>query len=131
MTYCYQKTVAEFDFETMNREVEAFCAQNAVPAKKLYTVQLIIEELVTNIIKYGNGEMIAVEIEKEAEVEGLKLVITDNSTPFNPLEAKPPDTGLGAEERSIGGLGLFLVGKIVKALNYEHKDGCNILTAEL
>jgi serine/threonine-protein kinase RsbW len=131
MTYRYQKPVTEFDFATMNLEVEAFCAQNAVPAKKLYAVQLIIEELVTNTIKYGNGAMIAIEIEKEAKAEGLKLVITDNSTPFNPLEAKPPDTGLAAEERSVGGLGLFLVGKMVKALNYERQNGFNRLTVEI
>lgn len=129
MTYRYQKTVTEFDFETMNQEVEAFCAQNEVPGNKLYALQLIIEELVTNIIKYGNGEVIAVEVAKEAEA--LKLTITDNSAPFNPLEAAAPDTGLAAEERNIGGLGLFLVGKMVKALNYEHQNGSNILTAEL
>jgi serine/threonine-protein kinase RsbW len=129
MTYRYQNTVAEFDFETMNQEVEAFCAQNAVPGNKLFSIQLIIEELVTNIIKYGNGEMITIELNIKAE--GLKLVITDNSAPYNPLEATAPDIGLAAEDRSIGGLGLFLVGKMVKALNYEHQDGFNILTAEL
>jgi serine/threonine-protein kinase RsbW len=121
MIYRYQKTVAEFDFETMNREVETFCARHAVPGNKLYAVQLIIEELVTNIIKYGNGEMIAITVAKETE--GLKLTVTDNSAPFNPLEAEPPDLALAAE--------LFLVGKMVKSLNYEHKDGCNVLTADI
>ncbi|MGD8401345.1 MAG: ATP-binding protein [Bacillota bacterium] len=129
MIYRYQKTVAEFDFETMNREVETFCARHAVPGNKLYAVQLIIEELVTNIIKYGNGEMIAITVAKETE--GLKLTVTDNSAPFNPLEAEPPDLALAAEERHAGGLGLFLVGKMVKSLNYEHKDGCNVLTADI
>jgi serine/threonine-protein kinase RsbW len=129
MIYRYQKTVAEFDFETMNREVEAFCARHAVSGNKLYAVQLVIEELVTNILKYGNGKMITVAVAKGTE--GLKLTVTDDSAPFNPLEAEQPDIGLAAEERHAGGLGLFLVGKMVKSLNYEHKGGCNVLTAEL
>jgi serine/threonine-protein kinase RsbW len=129
MNYHYQKPIAEFDLATVNREVEAFCARNAAPENKLYSIQLIIEELVTNIIKYGNGEMIAIEL--KAGTARLKLTITDNSAPFNPLEAASPELGLDAEERRVGGLGLFLVGKMVKSLNYEHQDGCNILTAEI
>jgi anti-sigma regulatory factor (Ser/Thr protein kinase) len=73
--------------------------------------------------------MIAIDINIEAE--GLKLVIIDNSAPYNPLETETPDIGLTAEERSVGGLGLFLVGKMVKTMNYQHNEGFNILTAEL
>jgi anti-sigma regulatory factor (Ser/Thr protein kinase) len=128
MVYRYQTTIAKFDFTTVNREAADFCAHHDVPGNKLYALQLVIEELVTNIIKYGNGATIAIAIKIEAA--GLKLTITDNSAPFNPLEAAPPDTELTAEARDIGGLGLFLVGKMVKSLNYERKDDCNVLTAE-
>jgi serine/threonine-protein kinase RsbW len=129
MVYRYQTTIAGFDLPTVNREVADFCAHHNVPENKLYAVQLVIEELVTNIIKYGNGATIAIAI--TIEIAGLKLVITDHSAPFNPLDAAPPDTELTAEARNIGGLGLFLVGKMVKSLNYERKDDCNVLTAEL
>ncbi|HYH04567.1 MAG TPA: ATP-binding protein [Bacillota bacterium] len=133
MIYSYQRTIAEFDLETINLEIETFCEQNEVPANKLFSIQLIIEELVTNIIKYGksqkNDEIITVEL--KVEMEEIDLTITDNSAAFNPLEEEEADTGLSAEERSIGGLGLFLVRKRVKALNYENKSGFNILRAKI
>jgi anti-sigma regulatory factor (Ser/Thr protein kinase) len=131
MVYRYQTTIAGFDFPTVNREVADFCAHHHVPENKLYAVQLVIEELVTNIIKYGNGATIAIAIAIKIKIAGLKLVITDNSAPFNPLEATTPNTELTAAARDIGGLGLFLVGKMVKSLNYKRKGDCNVLTAEL
>ena len=48
--------------------------------------------------------------------------------PYNPLEKDDPDTTLSAEDRKIGGLGIFLVKKSMDDMHYEHKDGKNILT---
>lgn len=133
MIYRHKKLIHEFDLETMNGEIEAFCESNHVPAGKLFSIQLIIEELVTNIIKYGkrdeNNETIEVELKVGAGE--INLTISDNSTAFNPLEAEPPDLTLSAEERGMGGLGLFLVRQKVKSLSYENKNGFNILRAEI
>lgn len=133
MVYNYKKTIQEFDLETMNHEIEVFCERNEVPANKLFSIQLIIEELVTNIIKYGKskGHEETIEIEIQVGAERIGLTISDNSTAFNPLEEDAVDTGLSIEERKIGGLGLFLVRKKVKSLNYEYKNGFNILRAEI
>jgi serine/threonine-protein kinase RsbW len=133
MIYSYKKAITEFELETVNAEIEVFCEQNDVPAGKLFSIQLIIEELVTNIIKYGknenNGEIIEIII--KAETERLSLTVSDNSSAFNPLEEELPNTGLSAAERNVGGLGLFLVRKKVKSLSYENKNGFNILKAEI
>ena len=52
----------------------------------------------------------------------------DNGVFYNPLEASEPDTTLSAEEREIGGLGIFIVKKMTESMEYEYKDGNNILT---
>jgi serine/threonine-protein kinase RsbW len=133
MRYHYRKTIADFDLEVLNVEVEAFCNRNEVPAGKLFSIQLIIEELITNIIKYGKrgnkDEVIEIEIINQAHE--ILLIITDNSSVFNPLEVAEPDTGQPVEERDIGGLGLYLVRKKVKSLYYENKNGFNFLKAKI
>ena len=131
MVYRYKKTLNEFELDTLNLEVESFCERNNVPVNKLFSIQLIIEELVTNIIKYGKGDggKGTIEIKLKTEGQQIRLTIADNSVAFNPLEQEEADTTRSLEERDVGGLGLFLVRKKVKALSYEHKNGFNILMA--
>jgi serine/threonine-protein kinase RsbW len=131
MTYRYKKTINEFALDTLNIQVEAFCETHHVPAAKLFSVQLIIEELVTNILKYGKGSGDSATIEVILSVDSgqIRLSIADNSAAFNPLEYGEADTNLSLEEREVGGLGLFLVRKKVQSLSYEYKDGYNILNA--
>lgn len=133
MIYQYKKTINEFELGTMNMEIESFCERNEVPASKLFAIQLIIEELVSNIIKYGKGKSgkATIDVELHRDGEQIRLCISDNSGAFNPLEQEMADTKLSAQEREIGGLGLFLVRKKVKSLSYEYKDGNNKLIAEI
>ena len=56
------------------------------------------------------------------------LTFIDSGVPYNPLEKDDPDTTLSAEDRKIGGLGIFLVKKSMDDMRYESKDGKNILT---
>ena len=57
----------------------------------------------------------------------MEIIFRDQGIPFNPMSAKEPDTTLSAEEREIGGLGIFLVRKTMDRVEYEYKDGENIL----
>lgn len=132
-SYSYSETAGSFDFQAVNPEIEAFCEQNDIPPNKLFAIQLIIEELVTNIINHGSSaqksETIAISL--TVKEDAIRLTIRDNARAFNPLEAAEPDTGQSLEERDIGGLGLFLVRKKVKSLSYEYKDGFNNVVAEI
>ena len=56
------------------------------------------------------------------------FIIRDNGIPFDPLAKADPDVTLSAEERNIGGLGIYMVKKSMDALEYSRKDGQNILT---
>ncbi len=69
-------------------------------------------------------------LEVRAERQGGSLVITlkDGGRPFNPLQHEEPDLSLPAEERPVGGLGIFLTQRMADAVSYARENGCNILT---
>ena len=66
----------------------------------------------------------------ELSNDGLELMIVlrDAGTPFNPLEREDPDVTAAAEDRDIGGLGIFLCKQMMDNIEYRYEDGCNILT---
>jgi len=133
MDYHYKKSLAEFNLEDLNRDIEALSENSDLLLSKVLTIQLIIEELVTNIMKYGRkiGRDQSIEIELNTERGKIVLIIADNTDSFNPLLVEEPDTTQSAEERDMGGLGLFLVRKKVESLSYENKNGMNIVRAVL
>lgn len=101
----------------------------AVPQLE-FTLHLVVEEIVVNIVNYAypvgaDGE---VSIDVIATPSAIELSFSDCGVPFNPLEKEDPDTTLSAEERPIGGLGIFLVKQMMDSVNYRYEDGRNILT---
>lgn len=96
-----------------------------------FTLRLVVEELVVNIVNYayGDGGDGPLRIELDSDHKSLTLTIADNGTPFNLLEQATPDTTLSAEERSIGGLGIFLVREMMDTVDYKRVDGANVITA--
>ncbi len=93
-------------------------------------LKLAIEEVVVNVINYAypQGEKGEIKIEATASAEAMRFKITDNGMPFAPTDAPDVDTSLSAEDRQIGGLGIFLVRQLMDTINYERIDGHNILT---
>lgn len=89
------------------------------------------EELFINIANYAytpDTGTVVISVEKEVEKNQVSITFTDKGKPYNPLEKTDPDVTLPAEERSIGGLGIFMVKKSMDDMRYEYKDGKNILT---
>ena len=83
-----------------------------------------------NIARYAYSPDIGnATVKIEVENDPLSVIITfiDNGKPFNPLEQAEPDVTASAEERKIGGLGIFLVKKTMNLVEYEYKNGQNIL----
>lgn len=100
------------------------------PIKAQTQISIAIDELFGNIAKYAySPEVGKATVRFEVEEEPLSVIITfiDNGRPFNPLEQKEPDTTLAAQERKVGGLGIFLVKKTMSLVEYEYKNGQNIL----
>ena len=100
------------------------------PVKARRQIDVAIDELFGNIARYAYSPDVGkATVRFSVEEDPLEVTITfiDNGIPFNPLEKSNPDTHLSAEERPIGGLGIFLVKKSMDMVEYEYKNGQNIL----
>ena len=94
-------------------------------------LDVAVEELFVNIAHYAyNPETGNATVKVEFQEEPLSVIITfiDKGVPYDPLAKPDPDVTLSAEERQIGGLGIYLVKKSMNAVNYEYKEGKNILS---
>lgn len=93
-------------------------------------INLVIEEALSNIIFYAFTDHNLHEIKISLSVENkiLSIQITDDGIAFNPLKHEQPDITLPAEERPVGGLGIFLMSQIMDEMHYSRKGNENILT---
>lgn len=93
-------------------------------------INLVIEEAVSNIIFYAYNDHNKHEIRITLSLENgrLTIKITDDGIPFNPLAQEQPDINLPAEERPVGGLGIFLISQIMDEMKYDRNKNENILT---
>lgn len=94
-------------------------------------IDVAVEEIFVNIANYAyNPEIgsagICVEVQEDPLV--ISITFTDNGVPYDPLKKPDPDVTLSAEERQIGGLGIYMVKKSMDDISYNYKDGKNILT---
>jgi len=96
------------------------------------TLNLVLEEAFTNIVNYGYQDDKNHEIEIIFEKQNNRLLISliDDGVPYDPTLTADPDINLSAEEREIGGLGVFLIRKMMDKVNYQRQEGCNILKME-
>ncbi len=91
-------------------------------------IDLAVEEVFVNIAHYSGAEEASIICCFDDEGEGLlEVTFIDEGKPFNPLERADPDITLSAEERKIGGLGIFLTKKFMDSVEYEFADGKNNL----
>ncbi len=110
----------------VNAELEAMDC----PMKAQMQIDVAIDELFGNISNYAyNPEVGPATVRVEVLKSPLSVVITfiDGGVPYDPLKKADPNVTLSAEEREIGGLGIFLVKKTMDDISYEYKDGKNIL----
>ena len=101
------------------------------PMKLLMQIDLVVEEIFVNIANYaykdGEGKVrISCEVDEEKKL--FTAVFEDDGVPFDPLAKEDPDITASADEREIGGLGIFLTKKLMDEVSYENKDGVNKLT---
>ncbi len=109
--------------------VDAYLEGLECPMKAQMQYDLAIEEAYVNVANYAYGDETGkAEITVSNEGDEVTVVLKDSGVPYNPLEREDPDTSLSAEERQIGGLGIFLVKKNTDDVSYVYENGCNILT---
>lgn len=99
--------------------------------KTKYRIDVAADEILVNISHYAYqpkvGE-VTVRLDLDEATRMLSIVFTDSGMPFDPLQKPDPDVTLPKEQRQIGGLGIFIVKKIMDAVDYRREGGRNILT---
>jgi serine/threonine-protein kinase RsbW len=102
-----------------------------VAAEIIPDIELAVDEAITNIIMHGYRKgpgtiAITCTIEKDR----VKIAIRDSAPAFNPLTIPPPDITADLADRVAGGMGIFLIRKVMDEVGYEYKEGQNVLTME-
>ena len=115
----------------LSRLVEAFGEAEGLGPEPVFSMNLALDEVVTNVIRYAHDDddrqhPIVVRLAVEQDV--LTAQVEDDGRAFNPLEAPGPDLDAGIDERPIGGLGIHLVRSMMTSVEYRREDGRNVLT---
>ena len=99
------------------------------PMKTVMQITVCVEEMFVNVAHYAySGADGEVTLSVDEESGSVSITLIDAGKPFDPLAKDDPDITLSAEERNIGGLGIFLVKKSMDEVFYERKDDKNIFT---
>ncbi len=106
--------------------LEECLTEHGAPIKVISQVNVAADEIFSNIARYSGATSVSVSC--EAEDDRVVLRFADNGRPYDPTGREDPDITLSAEERDIGGLGIFMVKKTMDEIAYEYADGFNILT---
>ena len=118
------------NLEKVTEFVNEHLEQIGCPPRAQMQIDITIDELFSNISFYAyNPEVGMATISIEVIDEPMEVILTfsDNGTPYDPLDAEKPDVTLSAEERKVGGLGIYIVKQSMDEIAYEYKDGKNIL----
>ena len=122
--------IAEID--RLNQFVEEVGEEFSLSADIIFNLNLVLEEAVVNIINYAypEGKHELIYLSAKVHNGSIVFVLTDTGKEFDPTMAKEADITLPAEDRPIGGLGIFLIRNIMNEVRYERIEGKNVLTLE-
>lgn len=96
----------------------------------VFNLNLVLEEAVSNIILYAYPKQMGKEISVQVDMidQSLVFTLTDSGKEFDPTQVEEADITLSAEDRQIGGLGIFLIKQIMNEVEYQRVEGRNIFT---
>lgn len=118
------------NIEAVTDFVDEFLDEAGCPMKAKMQLDIAIDELFGNIAHYAYKEGVGratVRVEMLEEPKAVCITFIDGGVPYDPLEKPDPDISLSAEERKIGGLGIFMVKKNMDDMQYDYCDGQNRL----
>ncbi len=120
------------DIPAVTEFIEGELEKLECPMKSVIQINVAVDEIYSNIAKFayresGSGPA-KVTLKSFENPRRVHIIFEDNGTPYNPLTKEDPDTTLSAEERDIGGLGIFMVKKTMDDMKYKYENNTNILT---
>lgn len=115
-----------------DRWLQARCAGRGIEEDALYDLRLALDEILANVIRhgYGVGGNGTITVALELPGDRVRIEVSDAAPPFNPLDLPPPDLEAHPSERPAGGLGVFLVRRLMDSVRYDYENGRNRLFLE-
>jgi sigma-B regulation protein RsbU (phosphoserine phosphatase) len=114
----------------LNEFIDTVAEEVGLDMSLTMSLNLALEDAVVNVMDYAypEGQRGDVDIEVTADQQWLTFVISDTGIAFDPTAKEDVDTTLSAEERPIGGLGIFLVRQLMDVIDYKREGNKNVLT---
>ncbi len=133
MRYRGEPESVSFEYDTSMKGLEKAASDLAsaleqVPESCKNTLLVAADEIFANVVRYSGATSWTLTIEKPRNPDGVRLIITDDGKPFDPIAHRDPDTTICAQDREIGGLGILIVKKTMSPVTYRRRNGRNILT---
>lgn len=117
--------------EEVNKYIVAILDEVECPPKAKMQIEIAVEEIFVNIANYAYKPVIGnatVRLMVHENPLSVDIQFLDEGVPYNPLLKEDPDITLGADEREIGGLGIFMTKKTMDRISYSYDEGKNVLT---
>lgn len=120
------------EISRLNGFIEDIGNEFSLAPDMIFNLTLVLEEAVVNVINYAYPKEDHESIYLSAKMQdgSIIFVLSDSGKEFDPTMAPEADVTLSAEDRQIGGLGIFLIRQIMNEVRYERIDGKNVLTLE-
>ena len=118
------------ELQRVNRFVEEIGEELGLDQELLMNLNLVVEEMVSNVILYAYPKDALADIELLAESDGKELtfVLSDQGKEFDPTQKKDADPNVNPADRPIGGMGIYIVKNIMNHVSYQRLEGKNLLT---
>ncbi len=121
------------EIKILTRSVRTFLASINISSKTIYKVDLILEEMITNIIKYGydDDKIHQIEVNLNITAEYIRIRIIDDGNEFDSVMSPNPDINIPLEKMKIGGLGIFIIKNISNNIKYKRHKKKNVLRVKI
>ena len=113
--------------EIARLQARQFLENNAVDERALAAVELVLEESISNTLRYGydDGAQHAIEIDLQIDLDEVQVLIVDDGKPFDPLEGDAVLLPDSLDDAQVGGLGLLMIRNTASRMSYERREGRN------
>ncbi len=108
--------------------VEQLGEELGLEMPEVFQLNLALEEAVVNVMNYAYEDSGLIDLTAKVVDSEIVFVLEDSGKAFDPTKVDDPDITLSAEDRDIGGLGIFLVQQLMSGVTYSREDGKNVLT---
>ncbi|MCI2048988.1 MAG: ATP-binding protein [Lachnospiraceae bacterium] len=117
------------NMEAVSDFVESSLQEDNCPVRAVMKFLVALDEMLNNVVSYSHAHEVDILVGRDGKRYYVRL--EDDGSPFDPLAQPEPDISLAAEDRGVGGLGIYMVRKSMSRVTYLREDGKNKLCMEL